>query len=101
MDRDLKLLAFERGGFLFIFNFHPDRSVPDLAIEAPPGAYDLVTSTDDAEWGGQGRISPGQRFFTVPLREGNALRHCLRLYLPARTAVVLRFLRSENNAAKQ
>jgi len=84
-----KVLAFERDGLFFVLNFHPDRSLADFALEVPPGSYDLVMNTDDCAFGGQGRIAPGQRFFTAPISDGNTVRHCLRLYLPARTAAVL------------
>jgi 1,4-alpha-glucan branching enzyme len=85
-----KLLAFERDGYFFVFNFHPDKSMADLTLEVPPGAYDLVMDTDASGWGGQGRIQPGQRYFTAPLSDQDSIRHCLRLYVPARTAAVLR-----------
>ena len=84
------VLAFERAGTCLFANFHPTQSHVDYAVEAPPGEYALVLDSDDERFGGQGRIHPGQRYFTQPLRDGDTLRHCLLLYLPSRTALVLR-----------
>lgn len=84
-----KIFAFERGGLFFLFNFHPASSVTDYPIEALPGEYVLALDTDEARFGGQGRLAPGQRCFTQPAVSGNTLRHCLKVYLPCRTAAVL------------
>ncbi len=44
----------------------PDRSVSDYAVDVPAGEYELMPCSDDAEFGGQGRIENGQPFFTSP-----------------------------------
>ncbi|MDP6630188.1 MAG: alpha amylase C-terminal domain-containing protein [Kiritimatiellia bacterium] len=87
---DQKILVFERSGDLFIFNFHPNESYPDYAIEAPIGLYTVALDSDEARFGGFDRRASNQVHETVPLIGGNHLRHTLRLYLPARTALVLR-----------
>ncbi|MBN1671967.1 MAG: alpha amylase C-terminal domain-containing protein [Kiritimatiellae bacterium] len=87
-DED-KILAFERAGLFFFFNFHPHRSVSDYPVEVPPGEYALVLDTDAAEFGGHGRVAPGQRYFTLPVTAAGSVRHCVHLYLPCRTALVL------------
>ncbi|HSH68970.1 MAG TPA: alpha amylase C-terminal domain-containing protein [Deferrisomatales bacterium] len=85
-----QVLAFGRGGHVLALNWHPTRSYAGYRVEAPPGAYTLTLDTDRPEFGGQGRVAADQRFFTTPLREGGVLRHCLQLYLPCRTGLVLR-----------
>ena len=85
-----QVLAFERGGYLLALNWHPTCSHVDYRLEVPPGSYSLALDTDQPEYGGQGRVAPGQRFFTTPIREGGVLRHCLQLYLPNRSGLVLR-----------
>jgi 1,4-alpha-glucan branching enzyme len=84
-----KFLAFERAGVFVALNFHPGRSLAEYAVEVPPGEYRLILDTDEKRFGGQNRIAGGQRFSAAPFREGNVLRHCIRIYLPARTAMVL------------
>jgi 1,4-alpha-glucan branching enzyme len=77
------LLAFARGGLLFVFNLHPSRSYTDRAIGCAPGEYSIVLDTDSPEFGGFSRIDHSVRFSTDP-RDGQ-----LRLYLPCRTGLVL------------
>ncbi len=87
-DRD-KILAFERGGLLFIFNFHSVQSVTDYAVLAPPGSYRLALDTDEELFGGQGRLVAGQTFTLLPEVRGKECCQVVRVYLPCRTAIVL------------
>jgi len=85
-----QVLTFSRSDHLLALNWHPTRSYTDYRIEVLPGVYVLALDTDAPAFGGHGRVAPGQRFFTTPIREGSGLRHCLHLYLPCRTGLVLR-----------
>ena len=76
-----KLLAYEKAGLVFLFNFHPTESQPDFFLPAPPGAYRVALDTDAPAFGGQGRIS---RDTVYEAREGG-----FPIYIPARTALVL------------
>lgn len=64
---DDKVIAFERAGLLFAFNFHPQKSFADykLGIETP-GEYRIVLNTDDPDFGGHGRIDASISYFTKP-----------------------------------
>jgi 1,4-alpha-glucan branching enzyme len=81
-----KVLAFQRGELVVVVNFHPWRSHVDYRLPVAPGCYDLLFDSDAAAYGGHDRIAPGQRFFSQPEHEG----HWLSLYLPCRSALVLR-----------
>ena len=82
VHEDDHILAFERGGLLFVFNFSPDRSFTDYTIPVSHSSdYDVLFSSDDYCYGGYGRVARE----SVPLCDGNKLS----LYLPARTAIVL------------
>ncbi|MGB8717970.1 MAG: alpha amylase C-terminal domain-containing protein [Desulfobacterales bacterium] len=89
---DDKLLAFRRAGLLFVFNFHPVNSYRDYRFAAPQGKYRMVLDSDRPEYGGHGRLVPDQEHFT--LRSGCEADECdrLSLYLPSRTALVLKIL---------
>lgn len=80
-------LAFQRGAFLIIASLNPAESFPDLPIPCPAGKWDLVLDTDERRFAGPGRIAPGQSFFTTPEPHGG---HSLSIYLPARSAIILR-----------
>jgi 1,4-alpha-glucan branching enzyme len=87
--RDDQVLAFERSGRLFLFNFHPTRSVTDYSVDAPAGEYRPLLSTDEPRFGGQGRVAVNQQIFTQPVSGCAPPRHRLQVYLPCRTALVL------------
>lgn len=84
-----KVLAFVRCGWVFVFNFHPTQSFPDYGIPAPSGSYRMVLDTDDRQFGGHGRLTPGQVHRTVA-EQGNPWGTRLMVYLPSRTGLVLK-----------
>jgi len=89
-DHAAKVLGFARHGDFAFFNFHPTESVVDYPVEVLPGDYTLALDSDAPAFGGQGRVTPGQVCRAEPTRVGREQRYVLRLYLPARTALVLR-----------
>lgn len=85
-----RLLAFERADLVFIFNFDPARSYSNYGLDMRPGKYEQVLDSDAPEFGGFGRLAPAQVHFTQPGFCGDPNRHALYLYLPSRSAQVLR-----------
>ncbi|HUH66383.1 MAG TPA: alpha-amylase family glycosyl hydrolase [Syntrophales bacterium] len=86
-----QLLGVERAGLVFLFSFNPEKSFPDYPIDLEPGEYRLILDSDSAAFGGHGRIIAGQTHFTQPTRLlDGSLRHRATVYLPTRTAFVLR-----------
>jgi 1,4-alpha-glucan branching enzyme len=85
-----KLLILERAGLLFLYNFHPLASYPDLEFEAPAGRYRLVLDSDAPGFSGHGRVAPGQVYIPEPFYTPWGKRlHRLKVYLPCRVALVL------------
>ena len=86
-----QILAYARGSLVFVFNFSPTRSYTDYGFMVPEGAYDVVLNTDAKDFGGNGFADDSVRHLTNhdPLlhRQGKGW---LKLYIPARSAVVLR-----------
>ncbi len=89
-----KVLAYKRKDLLFIFNFHPGRSYEGYGVPCHPGSYNPVLSTDTATFGGYERIRENAKYFSVPEKTFSPL-HMLKIYLPSRTAVVLRHIPSK------
>ena len=86
-DPGRKVLAFYRHGLLFAFNFSPNKSYTDVKISLPAYAdYTVALSTDDVEYGGQGLIG----HIDYPAHADEKGNSTVTIYLPARTAVVLR-----------
>jgi 1,4-alpha-glucan branching enzyme len=85
-----KILAFERKGLIFVFNFHPLNSFFDYRFDAPAGEYKMLFNTDEPRFGGKGRLAEGQVHFTLFDPSLYGQRNLLSLYLPNRTALVLK-----------
>lgn len=79
-------VTFQRGKLLFAYNTSPDQSYANFPVRAEPGSYRPLLDSDATDYGGHGRIDPAHRHFTQPEPGG----HTLRIYLPARTGVVLK-----------
>ena len=85
-DSDKQVIVFYRKGLMFAFNFHPSMSLTNVLIPVPqPGEYTVELCTDDAKYGGFGQIA----HMTYPTKDFDGV-HYVELYLPARTAVVLK-----------
>ena len=86
-----QILAFSRGDLLFVFNFSPNRSFTDYGFIVPQGSYDVVLNTDSSLYGGNDLADDSVRHFTNydPIYERDG-KGWLMLYIPARSAVVLR-----------
>ncbi|MDP4270157.1 MAG: alpha amylase C-terminal domain-containing protein [Bacteroidota bacterium] len=89
-DGDL-VLAYRREELLFVFNFHPGKSFTDYGFLVPEGKYEIVLNSDAVEFGGFNRVDSSVPYFTQydPLYQPEG-KGWLKLYLPTRTAVVLK-----------
>ena len=84
-----EVLAYTRGKYLFVFNFNPTRSFVDYGIPSEAATYKIVLNTDEDRFGGHNRIDNQMTYNTLPSDKANN-QHYLLLYLPARTALVLK-----------
>ena len=90
-----KILAFLRGDLLFVFNFHPTASYTGYGVLVPPATrWRHLFDTDETRFGGQGRIEGGRVYEPDLVYDAShkELVEQVKLYLPARTAIVLRRL---------
>ena len=86
-----QVLAYGRKDLIFVFNFNPKQSFTDYGFLVTPGAYEVILNTDDVAFGGNGLADDSVVHFTIadPLYSKEK-KEWLKLYIPARTAVVLR-----------
>jgi 1,4-alpha-glucan branching enzyme len=84
-----QVLGFERGDLYFAFNFSPVNSYPDYGLHSAASKYRIVLDTDEVTFGGQGRIDHSITYRTYSSK-GHSSGHFLKLYLPSRTALVLK-----------
>uniref|UniRef100_A0AB33IPB1 1,4-alpha-glucan branching enzyme n=1 Tax=Prevotella sp. GTC17253 TaxID=3236793 RepID=A0AB33IPB1_9BACT len=86
-----QILAFMRGDLLFVFNFSPVNSFTDYGLLVPTGSYDVVLDSDAKVYGGNGfnddSIVHLTNYDPVYVNEH---KEWLKLYLPARVALVLK-----------
>jgi 1,4-alpha-glucan branching enzyme len=85
-----QVIVFMRAGLMFAFNFHPACSFTDYRFAAPPGAYQMILDSDALKYGGHNRLKPDQTHTTLADSATPASPHMLSLYLPTRTAIVLK-----------
>jgi len=86
-----QILAYMRGDLVFVFNFSPSRSFTDYGFLVPTGSYDVVLNTDAKAFGGNGLADDSITHLTNydPAYVGEH-KEWLKLYVPARSAVVLK-----------
>ena len=91
-----QVLAFRRGDLIFVFNWSPTRSFTDYGFLAPAGEYEVVLNSDDPRFGGLGLSDDSVHHFTQPdpLYSPSG-KGWLKMYIPARTAQVLRLVRQQ------
>lgn len=88
---DDQILAYMRGDLIFVFNFNPTRSFTDYGFLVPTGSYDVVLNTDSKEFGGNGFADDTISHLTnYDEAYVNERKEWLKLYIPARSAVVLK-----------
>ena len=87
LDNTAKTVVYQKGNAVFAFNFHPVNSYDGLLLTMPEaGEYQVIMSSDDYCFGGHGRI--WHQTYTAEMQENG--KPGFRLYLPSRTAVVLK-----------
>uniref|UniRef100_A0A2K5CGA1 1,4-alpha-glucan-branching enzyme n=1 Tax=Aotus nancymaae TaxID=37293 RepID=A0A2K5CGA1_AOTNA len=82
-----KIIAFERAGLLFIFNFHPSRSYTDYRVGTAFYTFKIVLDSDAAEYGGHQRLDHSTDFFSEAF-EHNGRPCSLLVYIPSRVALI-------------
>lgn len=85
-DNEQQILIFMRGDFLLAFNFSPFHSIENYRFEAPAGKYCICLNSDSTAFDGQNRIDESVEHFTLYENEKNFLQ----IYLPTRTAIILK-----------
>ena len=91
-----KILAFRRDDLIFVFNFNPVLSFTGYGFLVPPGKYQIILNTDHPTFGGFGLIDESVEHLTVyDALYATEKKEWLKLYLPARTAIILQ-LKVEN-----
>ena len=88
MHQDDKMLIYNKGNVVFIFNFHPEKSFDGYFIPVPKeGKYQVILSSDDGAFGGPDRVDKEYIYKAKKTPEG---WYGFRCYVPSRCAIVLK-----------
>lgn len=87
-DQGDLVIAFERAGLLFVFNFHPSSSYTDYGLAVDAGKYHTLLCTDQADFGGFQRFDT-KMIHRTQVERSFGFKQNLKLYLPSRTGMVL------------
>ncbi len=89
IDEYDNIIAFRRKDFLFVFNFHPVSSYTGYGLAVDQGKYQCMLSTDESRFGGYDLVNM-QTVHRTGVERSFGLKQRLDLYLPARSALVLK-----------
>jgi 1,4-alpha-glucan branching enzyme len=84
-----RILAFERGKLLFVFNFHELAAQTRLDVMVTPGKYTEIFSSDELAYAGHGNLStrtPGEHFSDPA---SGVFEQRITLYVPPLTGLAL------------
>nr|CAB3446751.1 unnamed protein product [Digitaria exilis] len=83
-----KVIVFEKGDLVFVFNFHCNNSYSDYRVGCRRrGMYKVALDSDAGLFGGFGRIQHAAEHFTTDCSHDNR-PHSFSVYTPSRTCVV-------------
>lgn len=82
LDPDKKIIAFERAGLVFVFNFHVSESYFGFKLPVPEkGKYEILLHSDESKFGGFERIEGNPVYPTDRKLQ-------IQIYVPNRTCLV-------------
>ncbi|MDR3094083.1 MAG: alpha amylase C-terminal domain-containing protein [Bacteroidales bacterium] len=92
-DHQRQILAFRRGGLVFVFNFNPAQSFTNFGIPTGRGKFRIVCNSDSAKYAGFNRIDESMEYFTESILTDRPMENTyLKVYIPARCALVFKQL---------
>lgn len=88
LHQDDKIIMYNKGDVIFVFNFHPTKSFEGYFVPVvTEGKYQVILSSDDGSFGGQDRVDKEYVYETVRTPDDWIGFKC---YLPNRSAFVLK-----------
>ncbi len=90
LHNDDKIIMYNKGDVIFAFNFHPGKSFEGYFVPVlKEGDYKVIMSSDDGEFGGQGRVDKEYVYKAEKTPDGWIGFKC---YLPNRAAIVFKLV---------
>lgn len=90
LDKDNSVLIFGRGDFVWIFNFHPSKSIEGYQFGVDnQGKYKVLLETDHPKYGGFDRINRNTSY-KAEAESSHGREYSLKIYTPSRSAILLK-----------
>ena len=86
-----KVIVFEKGDLLFVFNFHPSKSFENYKIGTKWGTeHRIILDSDEEKFFGKGRLKYGHEHRFPCLHNAyNNRPYSMNVYIPSRTCMIL------------
>lgn len=85
-----KVIAFEKGTLVWVFNFNPTTSFTDYRVGVPKiGTWMVELDSDDPKYGGYGRVDHKVPLIAEDYKINNR-PYSMKVYTPCRTCVIYR-----------
>jgi 1,4-alpha-glucan branching enzyme len=84
-----QILAYERAGLVFIFNFNPTKSFPGYGLYLPKGDYKIILSADSKQFGGHMRVDESYIIPSKPVDDSYYAECMANFYIPSQTCYVI------------
>lgn len=86
-----KVIVFEKGGLVFVFNFHSNNSYSDYDVGTfSRSNHFLIFDGDEERYDGHKRLDDAHcKWFKPEKKETNKRPFTLKLYLPSRTCFIV------------
>lgn len=86
-----KVIVYEKGELVFIFNFHPAKSYEHYLIGTHwKSEHMILYETDEERFGGHQRLNDGHnKWYATREQNQHNRRYSLQIYIPNRCAIVL------------
>ncbi|MCQ2973134.1 MAG: alpha amylase C-terminal domain-containing protein, partial [archaeon] len=91
VHEDDKMIVFEKGDLLFVFNFHPYKSYENYKIGTQwSSEHKIVLDSDEGRFFGKTRLEYGHgHYFPIIKSPWNNRPNNMNIYIPSRTCMVL------------
>ena len=86
-----KVIVYEKGELVYVFNFHPNKSYEDYLIGTNwRSDHMILFETDELRFGGHERLNDAHnKWFRVGEMQQHERHYSMKLYIPSRCAIVL------------
>jgi 1,4-alpha-glucan branching enzyme len=86
-----KIIVYEKGDLLFMFNFHPEKSYENYQVGTLwKSDHFVIMESDEERFGGHKRLDDAhRRWYESYNQQCDGRPNSIKIYLPSRTCIIL------------